>query len=40
LKKGQEFNRRMEAGEFAKEHVSPKKKKAETCQDSSLAICG
>jgi hypothetical protein len=33
-----EFNRRMEAGEFAKEHVAPKKKKAETCQDSSLEL--
>lgn len=34
-----EFNRRMCAGEFAKEHKVPKKKKAGTSDDSSLAIC-
>jgi hypothetical protein len=33
-----EFNRRVRAGEFAKEHVAPKKKKAETCEDSSLVL--
>ena len=33
-----EFNRRMEAGEFAKKHVAPKKKKAETREDSSQSM--
>lgn len=33
-----EFNRRMEAGEFAKEHVAPKRKKAENREDSSLDL--
>jgi hypothetical protein len=31
-----EFNRRMKAGEFAKEHKAPKKKKAEPVGESSL----
>lgn len=31
-----EFNRRAEAGEFAKEHKAPKKKKAEPIAESSL----
>lgn len=31
-----EFNRRVEAGEFAKEHIAPKKKKAEPDGESSL----
>ena len=31
-----EFNRRAEAGEFAKEHITPKRKKAEPDEESSL----
>ena len=31
-----EFNRRAEAGEFAKNHVAPKRKKAEPDEESSL----
>jgi len=31
-----EFNRRAEAGEFAKEHIAPKRKKAEPDEESSL----
>ena len=31
-----EFNRRMKAGDFAKKHIAPKRKKAEPDGESSL----
>ncbi len=32
------FNARVKSGEFAKEHVTPKRKKAETREDSSQSL--